>query len=161
MLLNPKRMYEQGVVYNVGDADLQIQQNGVDLRVLKIYDLTSTGEIHRTKSVVSERKDIEPTQCADGLWWCLKPGYYGITFYEGVKLPAHVSAEIKVRSSLLRSGVIVKSGFFDSGFETEHAGCFLFALKEIEIEEGARVAQIVFFHSDSAKKYDGQWQGKV
>lgn len=161
MILNPKRMYEQGIIFNIGDIDKQLQQNGIDLRLMRVYDLTSNGEIYKTKSVVSERKDILPTQCTDGLWWCLKPGYYGITFYEGVDIPAYVSAEIKVRSSLLRSGIIIKSGFFDSGFKTEHAGCFLLALKEIKIEEGARVAQIIFFHSDSAKLYNGTWQGGV
>ena len=157
MLLNPKRMYDQGVIFNVGNIDVQLQQNGVDLRVLNIYELTSDGVIYRAKSVVSERQYVTP----ENGFYNIIPGYYGITFHEGVKLPSHVSAEIKVRSSLLRSGVIVKSGFFDSGFETEHAGCFLLALKSIKIEEDARVAQIVFFHSDSAKKYEGQWQGVV
>lgn len=161
MILNPKRMYEQGIIFNIENIDTQLQQNGIDLRILKIYQLTSNGLIYKSKSVVSDRNYIEPVSLPEGLFWKLEPGYYGVTFYEGVKLPSHVSAEIKVRSSLLRSGAIVKSGFFDSGFETTNAGCFLLVLKEILIEEGARVAQIVFFHSDSAALYSGIWQRMV
>lgn len=156
MILNPKRMYEQGVVFNIESIDKQLQQNGIDLRLKEVYKLASEGVIYKDRSVISNKEYIDPIE---GLF-VLPAGYYGITFHEGVKLPSHVSAEIKVRSSLLRSGTIVKSGFFDSGFMTNNAGCFLLASKDITIEEGARIAQIIFSHSDSAGMYNGQFQNK-
>lgn len=161
MLLNPQRMIDQGVLFNLKDPAIQCQQNGVDLHVKEFYELTSSGTIYKNRSIISEKRNILPTKCAEGTFWYFPAGYYGVTFYEGVNLPAAVSAEIKVRSSLLRSGVIIKSGWFDSGFHTEHLGCFALINREVDIEEGSRVAQIVFYHSDSCKLYNGQFQGAV
>lgn len=161
MVLNPQRMIDQGILFNLKDPAHQCQQNGVDLHVKEFYELTSTGTIYKERSVISERKTLIPIQCLEGMFWCFSsPGYYGVTFFEGCNLPAHVSAEIKVRSSLLRSGVIIKSGWFDSGFHTDSLGCFALVTKPIDIEEGSRIAQIVFYHSDSCKLYDGQFQNK-
>ena len=115
MLLNPDRMYKIGVIYNLGDSSVQIQQNGVDLRCMEIYDLVSDGTIFKDKSIISERKSIIPTPCAEGVFWCLSPGYYGITFHEGVKLPAHVSAEIKVKP-INSSPILTSSDTFAISF---------------------------------------------
>lgn len=153
MVLNPQRMVDKKVLFNLTSSS-HIQQNGIDLCVKEFYELTSTGTIYKDKSIISEKQMIHPLD----RFYNLLPGYYGVYFYEGVNLPANVSAEIKVRSSLLRSGVIIKSGWFDSGFHTDSVGCFALVTKSITIEEGSRIAQIVFYHSDSCKLYDGQFQ---
>jgi deoxycytidine triphosphate deaminase len=91
--------------------------------------------------------------------WLLYPGTYDLTFNEGCKIPDNRVAFIKQRSSLYRNGAVINSPVFDPGFETEFMGTMLFVHETIFIEENARVAQIYFHECQSAKKYNGQWQG--
>jgi deoxycytidine triphosphate deaminase len=94
-------------------------------------------------------------------YYDLEPGYYEISFVESCKIPANCAMYFKTRSSLVRCGAIVHSGQFDAGFETEKMGAFLHVILPIEIEVGARVAQMIVNESYEVgltELYDGQWQ---
>ena len=68
----------------------------------------------------------------------------------------------KTRSSLVRCGADVRSGQFDGGFKTKAMGAFLKVELPIEIEVGARVAQMIVnetYEVANEDLYDGQWQG--
>jgi dUTP pyrophosphatase len=88
----------------------------------------------------------------------LQPGTYSLTFEQGIKLDANHTAFIRHRSSVLRCGGIITSGVYDPGFEVDEMGGVLIATQPMDIELGARVAQVIVFENSTAELYDGQWQ---
>ena len=140
--------------------------NGKGKKAQVGYDLTLES-INKVKGgkVLKDGTHVEPyinmeTTTIDGKEvYQLKPGTYSLTFEQGVKLPTNYTAFIRHRSSVLRCGGIITSGVYDSGFEVDQMGAVLIATENIEIERGARVAQIIVFENVEAEAYNGQWQG--
>lgn len=161
MQLTGKQIVESGIV--IGACDAGVQQQGVDVRLMKvsrvgegIWDIGYVPAKGKTDTPYSN--EVEVTE--DGTWR-LEPGYYELEFKEGCKIPSNAAMYFKTRSSLVRCGAIVHSGQFDAGFETEKMGAFLHVILPIEIEVGARVAQMIVNESYEvglAELYDGQWQ---
>lgn len=157
MQLTGKQIIERGIVYN--HIPKAVQQQGVDVRVDKVRQLTSIGKIMKNSSVIPAYREVEPWDMDGTKMYCLEPGYYEIELMEGIKMPNNAALVYKTRSSLVRSGAIVESGQFDAGFETEKAGCFLIVHRGIYIEKGARIAQAIVHESDVVSNtYDGQFQ---
>ena len=161
MQLTGKQIVEKGIV--IGACDAGVQQQGVDVRLMKVskvgrseWDLGYVPAKGKTTTPVSTE-----VTAIDGVFWRLEPGYYEIEFEEGCKIPSNAAMYFKTRSSLVRCGAIVHSGQFDAGFETEKMGAYLHVILPIDIEVGARVAQMIVNESYEVgveELYDGQWQ---
>ena len=152
------------------NAEMQLQflnTRGVGSKAQVGYDLTlksvksiNGGAVLMDKTVVEEYTEITPYMNDDNkLIFLLEPGAYSLTFEQGIKLDTHHTAFIRHRSSILRCGGIITSGVYDPGFEVDEMGAVLVASKQLAIERGARVAQIVIMENYSADAYNGQWQG--
>lgn len=95
----------------------------------------------------------------------LHPGqrYLGHT-KETIDLPNHIAAQLAGRSSVGRRGVIVHktAGWIDPGFTGEITLELMNLGDEpVDLREGERVAQLVFFELDSPSSgYDGHYQGQ-
>ena len=153
MQLTGKQIIERGIVTNYCPEGLQ--QQGIDVRIDKIFKLTGTGIIRK----VGKTQLPSTSPILDLGYWDLEPGYYEVELMEGIKMPNNAALQFKTRSSLVRSGVIVHSGQFDAGFETEHAGCFIEVIRPTRIEREARIAQAIVFQSDAVDNtYEGQFQ---
>lgn len=158
-MLTGKSIFDKGIVTNADEKN--IQQVGVDLRVKKIFNLdTSIGII--PKEGKTQIPGISYESRFDGNdigTYHLSPGYYEVVFEEGCNVPSNVAVKPFTRSSLIRCGVMCDSGVFDPGFKTDNMGCFITVLREIYIEKGARLAQLLAFECDEvANLYDGQFQ---
>jgi dUTP pyrophosphatase len=148
----------------VEDLDLaaQLQPNGIDLRVDRVQRLTSRARFGAsdTDREVSARADVP---CDDAGWWDLARGGYVITYRERVNLPPDLTALIRPRSSLLRSGVAIHGAVWDAGYSGRGEG-LLSVLNEsgFRLQRGARVAQLVFFRLSAAtvEGYAGRYQGE-
>lgn len=147
-----------------GFEEKQIQQQGIDVRVERIYKVSE----YMGGIVPEEGKTIIPNTTPRGTtidhdggeWFQLQPGYYEVEFIEGCDIPADCCMQFKTRSSLVRCGCEVRSGLFDAGFKTEHMGAFLKVELPVEIERGARIAQVIVEGSNIVENlYDGQFQG--
>ena len=162
MQLTGKQIVEKGIV--IGACSAGVQQQGVDVRLMKVSrvgeNMWDAGYVPVSgKTGTPNSNEVEPND--DNGVWRLQPGYYEIEFKEGCKIPSNAAMYFKTRSSLVRCGAIVHSGQFDAGFETEKMGAFLHVILPIDIEVGARVAQMVVNESYEvglAELYDGQWQ---
>jgi dUTP pyrophosphatase len=142
------------------DQTTQLQPNGIDLRLERIQRLTSPAlfGVADTVREPAAREDVDAD--ADG-WWDLRPGAYVIAYRERVNLPSDLTALIRPRSSLLRSGVAIHGAVWDAGYSGRGEG-LLSVLNErgYRVQRGARVAQLVFFRLSAATvhAYAGRYQ---
>ncbi len=130
-------------------------QNGFDLSLKEIKIFIGTGVVHKDKTETPSYDLLSPDERG---YYNLPKGVYSLTFNEGGKVPQNHCGWIKTRSSLIRNGSIIESGLYDTGFECENFGAFLFVNNFISIEQNARVAQFILFEAEEAEEYDGQFQ---
>lgn len=156
--LTGKQIIERGIVKNyVPEA---IQQQGVDVRVHKVYSLAEMGMVPaQGKTLLPTRVEFPAIQGESTPRWVLEPGYYELDLMEGIDMPSNAALYFKTRSSLVRCGAIIESGQFDAGFKTDRAGCFLIVHRHMVLEQGARVAQAIVHTSENVENtYNGQFQ---
>lgn len=171
MNLTGKQLVEEGIITNVGEDC--IAQHGVDLELIKVERMFGIGFIPKkgkTRLVkyleVEVQSLIAGVEKIDGVdvpietsGWKLSPGTYSVTFVQGCNIPADQMLLIRQRSSLLRNGSSLHSSVFDAGFKTDAIGTVFTVNHPIEIEYGARIAQIYAHKSNIVENlYDGQFQ---
>jgi len=133
----------------------QLQPNGVDLTAAKMYTQTSPGRIGQDDKEIGERDEIDSV---DGTYQ-LDPGAYIVQYGKTVHIPEEHIGFIYPRSSLMRNSCMLHTAVWDAGYEGKGEG-LLEVHHEIEIEQGARIAQIVFAEADHEGTYDGSYQGE-
>lgn len=144
------------------DPASQLQPNGIDLRLERVQRLTSPALLGAADNVrePSAREDLKPD--GDG-WWDLHQGAYVIGYRERVNLPPDLTALIRPRSSLLRSGVTIHGAVWDAGYSGRGEGLLAVVNpRGYRVQRGARIAQLVFFRLSRAtgEGYAGRYQGE-
>jgi len=139
-----------------GFEEDNVQGAGVDLRVERVYNITSGA------SLGAEERRLPEVEEMEGGKFTLEPEEYHLLLTrEKVNLPSDLIAFIYPRSTLFRSGVSLRTAVVDPGYRgrltiglvNEGAGDFT-------LEKGASVAQIVFAGLEgTAKSYSGKYQG--
>jgi len=168
-IISPNTILEKNIVTAApGHADIntwgpqnQVQQVGIDLRLWKVYELRGPLQLmlDETKSV---RPSLQEAPLHDNETFFLTSGnQYFIEFMEDVEIPADMAALVVHRSTINRFAGTVLSGWYDPGFKSRGGcGAIFRPLKDLKIQRGYRVAQIVFFSAESANLYNGQYQAK-
>jgi deoxycytidine triphosphate deaminase len=139
-----------------GDADLdeaQRQPNGVDLTVGEVFEQTAVGRIGRDGKRVGDR---EAVPVDDGAYR-LAPGTYVVRYGEPVRIPDGRIGFVLPRSTLLRNSCTLDTAVWDAGYEGVGEGR-LDVGHAIEIEPGARIAQLVLAEADHDGTYEGSYQ---
>jgi dUTP pyrophosphatase len=144
------------------DANVQLQPNGIDLRVERVQRLTSPGLLGASDAVrePAAREDVQSDKDA---WWDLHRGAYVITYRERVNIPTDLMALVRPRSSLLRSGVAIHGAVWDAGYSGRGEGLLsVLNSRGYRLQRGARVAQLVFFRLSAATAdgYRGRYHGE-
>lgn len=133
---------------------------GFDLRLGEVYKIRGDaflGETHRKTADIElvakygREKSIK-----------IKPGdFFLVKTMEKINLPINLSAVILPRTTTFRSGLFIRTGPIQPGYEGE----LTFGLKNegpitVEIEMGARFVHVLFHEIKGAgRRYRGQWQG--
>lgn len=166
MQLIGKEIVEEGIVTNF-DPENAIQQQGVDVRLMRVNDVEGAGfipAVGKTKLPEYKEHPLETHTDTDGTEhrvWFLPKGYYEVIMMEGCRTPKNRVWDLKSRSSVVRCMAQIVCGQFDGGFDTDHIGCFLRVDNPngIFIEYGARVAQLRVHQSiETDRPYNGQYQ---
>ena len=156
-------------------TEKQIQPNGVDLCVEKVFrrnedTKTFVLSVQKNKcmSVWLEELPLmnglalDPTCLLNGgeVGWQLTPGYYVVEMASTVRIGENEAGFVLPRSSLIRNGVTLYSGLYDSGYEgpMRHGLCVFDTT--FVLEQGARIGQFILFKADALHQYDGQYQEK-
>jgi len=133
----------------------QVQPNGVDLRLGAVYEQVEPGHIGREGKTVGERREIEPD---DGVY-TLEPGGYIVEYADTVAIPEGHVGFLYPRSSLLRNSCMLDTAVWDAGYEGRGEG-LLEVHHPIDIESGARIAQLVLAEAAHEGTYEGSYQGE-
>lgn len=131
----------------------QQQPNGVDLTLEAVYEQLSPGRIERGDKTVGDRTELEPTE---GIYH-LEPGGYVVRYGERIHIPDGHIGFLYPRSSLLRNSCMLDTAVWDAGYEGRGEG-LLEVYHEIEIEQDARIAQLVLATAGHAGEYEGSYQ---
>lgn len=145
------------------DEDM-VQMHALDIRIDKLYRITSGFFVPEQGKTSQSRKEeiiptVEPVMPPREIF-CLAPGVYSFEAVQSVEMAEGEAGWLVPRSSLTRNGVDVRSALYDAGYKGGvngiiivhgHHGC--------SIEKGARIAQFVIVKAETAKLYDGQYQG--
>jgi len=139
----------------------QVQPNGVDLTLEAVYEQREPGRIGRDGKEIGERQRLETERVADDApeRYYLTPGGYVVRYAETVRIPEGHVGFIYPRSSLLRNSCMLNTAVWDAGYEGKGEG-LLEVHRDIEIEAGARIAQLVLAEADHDGTYDGSYQGE-
>ena len=150
---NPQKIADDGFVDGPG---LKVQQNGIDLTVLSVEKIKGQAGrlMEAAESSLSAREPVYPH---DGKYTLNRGNAYAITTNQRVRVPENMCAMVLQRSTLNRMGVFAEAGLYDSGFNNT-VGFTLYCFNKVQIEEGARVAQIVFLDAEAASQYNGKYQ---
>lgn len=172
MFINPKHLLKDDIItFSEGiEIDSHIQQNGIDIDCDKVWDLNfnSIPLIGKTISTKPKPKEIAAGNISFAstelsgkeIGWVLEKGkVYAFESSFMVNIPEDMCGWVIGRSTFNRQGILIRSGFFDAGFNNT-IGATIYCFNNIVLEKNARVAQIVMAKGDSASMYKGQYQVK-
>lgn len=144
-------------------------QVGVDLSVKNLYKITSPSTVKKDKTYVGDYKLVECQEISEGCkGWILEPNTtYICELNEGCKFGPNDTGLIIMRSSLNRSGVTIQSAVWDPNY-TSQDGDKINTMSirltvdnnvGFNLEQNARVAQLLVFDNEDTTLYNGQFQG--
>ena len=136
-------------------AEAQIQPNGVDLTLGAVYEQVEPGRIGREGKTVGERRELA---AEDGVY-SLSRGGYVVEYADRVVIPEGHVGFLYPRSSLLRNSCMLDTAVWDAGYEGRGEG-LLEVHHPIELEAGARIAQLVLAEASHSGTYEGTYQGE-
>ena len=141
-------------------ADEQVQPNGVDLTVDAVLEQREPGRISRDGKTIGERQALQPDARGDHAeTFYLPPGGYVLQYAETISIPDDHVGFVYPRSSLMRNSCMLNTAVWDAGYTGKGEG-LLQVHHDVELERGARVAQLVFADADHDEVYDGSYQGE-
>jgi dUTP pyrophosphatase len=143
------------------DLEMQVQPNGFDLTLRDIAAVTSAGRItadNRRRQV----SGLKPLTFGPEGDIELAAGIYMVTYNEVVRLPRHIMALGRPRSSLLRCGVGVGTAVWDAGYAGRSQSLLVVHNPAgFRVERNARLTQLVFFElTGESEGYHGAYQGE-
>ncbi|MFC3478063.1 deoxyuridine 5'-triphosphate nucleotidohydrolase [Halobacterium litoreum] len=156
-------MYESGsfVAEHVDPVTAeQVQPNGVDLTVEAVFEQREPGRIGRDGKEIGDRQRRHP-EAGDGDTdtFYLPPGGYVLQYAETISIPDGHVGFVYPRSSLMRNSCMLNTAVWDAGYTGKGEG-LLQVHHDVELERGARVAQLVLAEGDHDDTYDGSYQGE-
>lgn len=167
MILGPKKLLElvktKKLVERLSQRELENPEGaGFDLRLGEVYEISGTALLGETHRKTPDIKSVKVYNSKKESSIKIKPGdFYLVKTIEKINLPIDLSAVIIPRTTTFRSGLFIRTGPIQPGYQGE----LTFGLKNegpvtVEIEMGARFVHVIFHEiKGGGSKYRGQWQG--
>jgi dUTP pyrophosphatase len=154
-------------------SDEQVQPNGVDLTLEAVFRQREPGRITTDGKSVGARYEhageplADPDEGEGGQegadtdreGYRLSPGNYVVRYAEAISIPENHVGFLYPRSSLLRNSCMLNTAVWDAGYEGKGEG-LLQVGHDIDIEAGARIAQLTLAEAEHTGAYDGDYQGE-
>jgi deoxycytidine triphosphate deaminase len=156
MLLHPESQFTSTKITDVEKGD--VQPNAVDIRLEEVEKIEPSDfildEIDKKHRITSKL----PVQ-ADG-FYVLEPGSYKIIMRNKVEIGESEAGVVISRSSLIRNGVYLCSGLYDTGYKGSMVALMVVTTGTAKIKKGARVGQYLILESESNGTYQGNYGEK-
>jgi len=156
MLLHPESQFTSTKITNVEKGD--VQPNAVDIRLEEVEKIESSDfvldEIDKKHRITSKM----PVQ-TDG-FYVLQPGSYKIIMKNNVEIGESEAGVVISRSSLIRNGVYLCSGLYDTGYKGSMVALMVVTSGTAKIKKGTRVGQYLILESESNGTYQGNYGEK-
>ena len=149
-------MFKSGqfVAAHVADPGAeQVQPNGVDLTLDAVFEQIEPGRIEQDGKTIGAREELAHDE---GVYH-LEPGGYVVRYGDRIRIPEDHVGFLYPRSSLLRNSCMLDTAVWDAGYEGRGEG-LLEVYQSIEIERGARIAQLVLAEAAHEETYEGSYQ---
>ena len=137
----------------------QIQPNGVDLTLDRVFEQIDAGRIGRDGKEIGDRRSCDPETVSDTdpETYYLDFGGYIVRYAETIRIPEGHVGFVYPRSSLMRNSCMLNTAVWDAGYEGRGEG-LLQVHHDIELERGARIAQLVIARANHDGVYEGSYQ---
>lgn len=155
MIVNPADIVARKILQWIANPQKQIQQNGVDIRINRIFKISGECYLGEEKRNLPKREEIFPD--AEWVFVLSANETYDIEFFETVDIPLNMNGTLIQRSSLNRMWAFFSCWVYDSWYKWL-IWAILRPSLEIKIEKGVRAAQFVFQFADWNGLYDGKYQ---
>jgi len=167
MILGPKKLLQlvktKKLVEGLSDRELNNPEGtGFDLRLGEVFEISGSALLGETHRKTPDVKSVKVYNAEKPSSIKIKPGdFYLVKTIEKINLPLNLSAVIIPRTTTFRSGLFIRTGPIQPGYQGE----LTFGLKNegpvtVEIEMGARFVHVIFHEiKGGGSKYRGQWQG--
>ena len=167
MIVGPKKLLElvktKKLVEGLSDRELTNPEGaGFDLRLGEVFKISGSAFLGETERKTPNIKLIQKYSKDNKSSLKIKPGdFYLVKTVEKINLPLNLSAVIIPRTTTFRSGIFIRTGPIQPGYQGE----LTFGLKNegpitVEIEMGARFVHVLFHEvAGGGSQYRGQWQG--
>jgi dUTP pyrophosphatase len=142
-------------------TEVQVQPNGVDLTLERVFEPRDAGRIGREGKSVGDRSPMDPETPSESgpPTYYLPPGGYVVQYAEEVAIPRGHIGLLFPRSTLLRNACTLNTAVWDAGYTGKGEG-LLEVYGDLEIEAGARIGQFVLATAGHGGAYDGSYQGE-
>lgn len=137
-----------------------IQPNAVDIRFAKAYKISpeSVFTINDDEKKHHTKKEILPD--SDGTFY-LPAGSYEVVLLNEFEVGMEETGWVITRSTLLRNGVSLHSGLFDSGYKGKIGLLMNVNAGPLAIKKGTAIGQYLCFAAETTHAYDGDYgEGK-
>lgn len=132
-----------------------IQPNGVDLRLGKVFNIQPT--LFTIDDDQKIHRDIQEEPTDSDEYYYLKPGLYLGVMQNEIEVASEEAGFVITRSTLMRNGVIVSSGLYDSGYSGSMSALIQVCVGDMRIKKGTRIGQYISFEAMMANKYAGDY----
>lgn len=159
-----KLVKKYNFIEDLSERELENPESCVfDLRINELSVLEGEAFLGIDTRQTPEHKVIARFDNKPGNIVSLLPGeYYSTETVETINMPEDIFGIVKPRSTLFRSGIMMRAGVIDPGYKGKlHPSLFNASKINFKLEMGARYLQVFFMYIDGSivRKYEGQWQG--
>ena len=158
-----KRIIEDEMISGIDDYEFKIEGATVDVRLDKLFAHGGGAEFYDDKRNVGNIHEIPPIidiSISDNkIFFILPNEVYLVSTMEKVNMPVNILAHIDTRTTMFRSGMILKATYTNPGYK----GHLTFLLinhgkSAIPLQRGVRIAQVAFHEvKGSCEPYNGLW----
>jgi len=134
----------------------QVQPNAIDLRLNKVFRFVPDSVFELTEDGKQHRKTVEVRPTDAGIY-VLREGAYEISFEGEVTVGPDEAGIVVTRSTLIRNGLLVASGLYDSGYKGPLGAGLHIGGGMARIAKGARIGQFLVWKAESLFEYDGSY----
>ncbi len=159
-----KLIKSKNLITNLSEREKETPEGTViDMRLEKLFKLKGEGFLGIEHRKTPDVKEVATFEKGKRTEYVIKPGeYYMTKTIEEVNLPDNVAALFKPRSTLFRSGILLRTGFANPGYQGPlYFGLFNASNVNFRVEMGARYCCVYFMEVKGKIQipYRGQWQG--